>query len=56
MTNTLISKGFLFDLDGTMIDTTPLVIEFWEGLAKQYNLDPKKVKKHLENRLHPFFF
>jgi glycerol 3-phosphatase-1/sugar-phosphatase len=55
MTNTLISKGFLFDLDGTMIDTTPLVIEFWEGLAKQYNLDPKKVKTP-RDRLHPLFF
>ncbi|KAI8890709.1 HAD-like protein [Backusella circina FSU 941] len=50
MSNILKSRGFLFDLDGTMIDTTPLVIEFWENIAKEYNLDAKKILESSHGR------
>jgi beta-phosphoglucomutase-like phosphatase (HAD superfamily) len=43
VTKTLESKAFVFDLDGTLIDTTPLVIQFWTDLANQHNLDPNQV-------------
>ncbi|KAI9279293.1 HAD-like domain-containing protein [Sporodiniella umbellata] len=44
MTNrTLKSKAFVFDLDGTLIDTTPHVIKFWTNLAIENNLDPEKI-------------
>jgi beta-phosphoglucomutase-like phosphatase (HAD superfamily) len=40
---TLKSKGFLFDMDGTLIDTTPQVIKFWTDIAIAHNIDPAKV-------------
>ncbi|KAI9357440.1 putative glycerol-3-phosphate phosphatase [Pilaira anomala] len=42
-TKTLSSKGFIFDLDGTLIDTTPLVIKYWTNIAKEYNVDPEQI-------------
>lgn len=45
MTQTLTSKAFIFDLDGTIIDTTPQVIKFWTDLAIQNGLDPEQVTK-----------
>ncbi|KAI8089366.1 HAD-like domain-containing protein [Halteromyces radiatus] len=36
-------KGFVFDLDGTMIDTTPLVIKHWYQFAEEHGLDPVKI-------------
>lgn len=44
VTKTLNSKAFVFDLDGTLIDTTPLVIKYWTDIAKEYNLDPSQVR------------
>lgn len=41
---TLTSKAFIFDLDGTLIDTTPLVIKYWTKFALEHNLDPEKVQ------------
>lgn len=38
-------KGFLFDLDGTLIDTTPQVIRFWTNIANTYNIEPEKVNR-----------
>ncbi|KAG1472692.1 hypothetical protein G6F56_001390 [Rhizopus delemar] len=43
VTKTLTSKAFIFDLDGTIIDTTPLVIKFWTNLALQNNLNPQEI-------------
>ncbi|GAA5807205.1 hypothetical protein MFLAVUS_000560 [Mucor flavus] len=43
VTKTLNSKAFVFDLDGTLIDTTPLVIKYWTDIAKEYNLDPSQI-------------
>ncbi|KAI9477830.1 MAG: putative glycerol-3-phosphate phosphatase [Benjaminiella poitrasii] len=42
-TQTLDSKAFIFDLDGTLIDTTPLVIKYWTGFAKEHSLDPAQI-------------
>ncbi|ORX50908.1 HAD-superfamily hydrolase subfamily IA, variant 3 [Hesseltinella vesiculosa] len=35
--------GFVFDLDGTLIDTTPLVIKYWQRFAAEHGLDPEKI-------------
>ncbi|ORE01753.1 HAD-like protein [Rhizopus microsporus var. microsporus] len=43
MTQTLTSKAFIFDLDGTIIDTTPQVVKFWTELAIQNGLDPEQI-------------
>lgn len=43
VTTTLDSKAFIFDLDGTLIDTTPLVVKFWTELANENNLDVNQV-------------
>ncbi|KAI9309476.1 HAD hydrolase, family IA, variant 3 [Cunninghamella echinulata] len=36
-------KGFIFDLDGTLIDTTPLVIKHWQRFAQENGLDAEKI-------------
>lgn len=33
----------LFDMDGTLIDTTPVVIQHWEEYALTHNLDVQEV-------------
>ncbi|KAG2196192.1 hypothetical protein INT47_004718 [Mucor saturninus] len=40
---TLTSKAFIFDLDGTLIDTTPLVVKYWTNFALEHNLDPEQI-------------
>ncbi|CEP19221.1 hypothetical protein [Parasitella parasitica] len=40
---TLKSNAFIFDLDGTLIDTTPQVIKFWTDIAVEHNIDPAKI-------------
>lgn len=50
VTKTLTSKAFIFDLDGTIIDTTPLVIKFWTNLALQNNLNPQEVWEKKKKR------
>lgn len=37
------AKAFIFDLDGTLIDTTPLVEHHWREFAREHDLDPEKV-------------
>ncbi|KAG2220977.1 hypothetical protein INT45_006510 [Circinella minor] len=37
------AKGFIFDLDGTLIDTTPLVERFWRQFALENDLDAEKI-------------
>jgi glycerol 3-phosphatase-1/sugar-phosphatase len=46
VTQILESKAFLFDLDGTLIDTTPMVVKYWTDLANEYSLDPAQVHKN----------
>ncbi|CAO3649598.1 unnamed protein product [Mucor fragilis] len=43
VTQTLKSTAFIFDLDGTLIDTTPQVVKFWTDIALQNNLDPAQI-------------
>lgn len=40
---TLITKCVLFDMDGTLIDTTPLVEKHWRSFADEHCLDAEKV-------------
>jgi beta-phosphoglucomutase-like phosphatase (HAD superfamily) len=39
----LIFDCTLFDMDGTLIDTTPAVTELWEEYAATYGLDAQEV-------------
>ncbi|KAG0173885.1 hypothetical protein DFQ30_006716 [Apophysomyces sp. BC1015] len=43
MTHTLRAKAFIFDLDGTLIDTTPLVERHWRAFAMEHELDAEKI-------------
>ena len=36
-------KGFLFDLDGTLVDSLPVVERAWSNWAKSRDLDPAVV-------------
>lgn len=36
------AKAIIFDLDGTMVDTTPLVERHWHLFAKENGLDGYK--------------
>jgi beta-phosphoglucomutase-like phosphatase (HAD superfamily) len=39
----LIFECTLFDMDGTLIDTTPAVTDHWEEYAATYGLDAQEV-------------
>ncbi|KAI8388035.1 2-deoxyglucose-6-phosphate phosphatase [Radiomyces spectabilis] len=43
-------KAFVFDLDGTLIDTTPLVIKHWRDFANEHDLDPEKILESSHGR------
>ncbi|KAK4521544.1 uncharacterized protein ATC70_012160 [Mucor velutinosus] len=43
VTRTLKSTAFIFDLDGTLIDTTPQVVKFWTDIALENKLNPAKI-------------
>ncbi|QDX29402.1 sugar phosphatase [Dickeya poaceiphila] len=36
-------KGFLFDLDGTLVDSLPAVERAWSNWAKDHDIDPQSV-------------
>ena len=36
-------KGFLFDLDGTLVDSLPAVERAWSNWAQSWDLDPEEV-------------
>ncbi|GAA5799561.1 HAD-like domain-containing protein [Helicostylum pulchrum] len=40
------AKAIIFDLDGTMVDTTPLVERHWHLFAKENGLDGYKARSH----------
>jgi HAD superfamily hydrolase (TIGR01549 family) len=44
-------KTFLFDLDGTLIDTPPMIIESFQSIFKQYLPDLKLTQKDYESFL-----
>ncbi|MGL5966863.1 MAG: sugar phosphatase [Kluyvera sp.] len=39
----VLCKGFLFDLDGTLVDSLPVVERSWRCWAKSYGVDPDAV-------------
>ncbi len=39
----MLCKGFLFDLDGTLVDSLPVVERSWQFWAKSYGVDPDAV-------------
>lgn len=39
----MLCKGFLFDLDGTLVDSLPVVERSWRSWAKSYGVDPDVV-------------
>ncbi|KAI9030130.1 HAD-like domain-containing protein [Phycomyces nitens] len=43
MAHQLTTKAIVFDLDGTLIDTTPLVVKHWMDFAAKHNLDGEKI-------------
>ncbi|EFK1354803.1 hexitol phosphatase HpxA, partial [Escherichia coli] len=36
-------KGFLFDLDGTLVDSLPAVERAWSNWARRHGLAPEEV-------------
>ncbi|MCJ1443443.1 MAG: hypothetical protein MMC23_003941 [Stictis urceolatum] len=42
-TETLEFDGFLFDMDGTIVDSTPAVIKHWEEFGKEIGMDPQVI-------------
>ncbi|KAG2230866.1 hypothetical protein INT48_003029 [Thamnidium elegans] len=45
-TKNFLAKAIIFDLDGTMVDTTPLVEHHWHLFAKENGLDGYKARSH----------
>lgn len=45
------AKAFIFDLDGTLVNTNALVERFWHEFAMENGLDSEKVKFE---RFHKF--
>lgn len=41
------TKAFIFDLDGTLIDTTPLVERHWHRFADENGLDGNKASIYI---------
>lgn len=39
----MLCKGFLFDLDGTLVDSLPVVERSWQFWAESYGVDPQAV-------------
>jgi len=38
-----IFKGFLFDMDGTIIDSTPAIVKHWHTIGSEIGVDPKVI-------------
>ncbi|KAJ1763346.1 DL-glycerol-3-phosphatase [Coemansia sp. RSA 2523] len=43
-------KGVLFDMDGTLVDTTQCVEQAWHALAVSHNMDGDALLKHVHGR------
>lgn len=39
-------EGVLFDMDGTLIDSTPAVVRAWSTWMQEFGLDPDQVGRH----------
>ncbi|KAI5310492.1 hypothetical protein KEM55_006365 [Ascosphaera atra] len=47
---TLSFDGFLFDFDGTIVDSTEAIIKFWHRLGKEQGLDAKAILHYSHGR------
>ena len=39
-------SGVIFDMDGTLIDSTPAVVRAWSTWMREFGLDPEQVGRH----------
>ncbi|KAJ2454074.1 hypothetical protein EV183_001797 [Coemansia sp. RSA 2336] len=44
------AKGILFDMDGTLVDTTACVEQAWRLMGQQHGVDPNELIKHVHGR------
>ena len=43
-------RGFLFDLDGTLVDSLPVVERSWQFWAESYGVDPQAVLNYIHGK------
>lgn len=43
-------RGFLFDLDGTLVDSLPVVERSWRFWAESYGVDPQAVLEYIHGK------
>ncbi|KAJ2719917.1 hypothetical protein GGI07_004932 [Coemansia sp. Benny D115] len=46
----IVARGFLFDMDGTLVDTTAQVEKSWLSKAAQFNVNGPELLKHIHGR------
>lgn len=46
----MLCKGFLFDLDGTLVDSLPVVERSWQFWAESYGVDPDAVLEFIHGK------
>jgi len=46
----VLCKGFLFDLDGTLVDSLPVVERSWQFWAESYGVDPDAVLEFIHGK------
>ncbi|KAJ2833874.1 hypothetical protein GGI24_000667 [Coemansia furcata] len=44
------AKGILFDMDGTLVDTTACVEQAWRAVAREYGVDTTELLKNIHGR------
>lgn len=47
------ARGLLFDMDGTLVDSTSVVESLWVEFAQRYDLDPGEVIRYAHGRQTP---
>lgn len=47
MTRTATARALLFDMDGTVLDSTPVVERLWTQLCERFGIDPASVLPHI---------
>ncbi|KAJ1924471.1 hypothetical protein EC988_010398, partial [Linderina pennispora] len=50
MPTLLTAKGILYDMDGTLVDTTECVESAWKQKAAKYGVDGDELIKHMHGR------
>jgi sugar-phosphatase len=46
----IVCAGFLFDMDGVLVDSTPAVARVWSRWAQKYGFDPVSITKKAHGR------